>query len=426
MGLSDRVALYKRIEAVRGRPLIVYVTSSRSGAPAQIARDAVSEILAQLTTLPADATALDLFVVSDGGDGTVAWRIVSLIRERVKKFAVLVPQAAFSAATLIALGADEIVMHAHGNLGPTDPQISNPKSGLNFGSEDLAAFLGFARDEVKLKDEASMLELFKGFCQEVNFIGVGVAARSAQLSSTMGEKLLGLHLTADTDKEKVKRIAGALNKKYFHHGYPVSRSEAKEIGLNITAADGDLASLMWAAWLDLEAELELREPFLPIRILKQNPQCAPLFAPVPQINVPPGLPAQIFQQWLQGFLQQFGMVQVPPAAFQLIHGVVESARHATRCVSAGEIFGTRSQDLQIKVSIVADRQGWVDVPLPPDPPAAGTETSSGAGLAGDEGLQSHPDQPAELPQPLVDAAPPPTTGIDAAKKPGKKKRRAKN
>lgn len=367
MGLSDRVGLYKRIEAKRGRPLVVYVTSSRQGAPAQIARDAVPEILAQLTTLPNDTAALDLLLVSDGGDGTVAWRIVSLIRERVKKFSVLVPQAAFSAATLIALGADEIVMHAHGNLGPTDPQISNAKTGLQFGSEDLSAFLGFARGEVKLKDEASLLELFKGFCREVGFVGIGVAARSAQLTSTMGEKLLSLHLDAAADKEKVKRISGALNKKYFHHGYPVSRSEAKEIGLNVTAADGELAELMWSAWLDLESELELREPFLPIKILKQAPQCAQLFSPVPQLNVPAGLPAQLFQQWLQAHLQQFGMASVPPASFQLIHGVVESARHATRCISAGEIFGSRSPDLQIKVAVVPDRQGWVDVPLPPAP-----------------------------------------------------------
>ena len=99
--------------------VIAYVTSSRQGSQAGIAGDIVPELLMQLDALPAGTKELDLLLVSNGGDPTVAWRVVSLIRERVAKLSVLIPQAAFSAATLIALGADEIVMHPHGNLGPT-------------------------------------------------------------------------------------------------------------------------------------------------------------------------------------------------------------------------------------------------------------------------------------------------------------------
>src|SRR5690606_11319025 len=106
---------------------------------------------------------------------TVAWRVVTLIRERVRKLSVLVPQAAYSAATLIALGADEIVMHPNGNLGPTDPQITvrtkrapdGPVEEIKFGSEDLGAFLRFAREEVGLSDQAHLMKVFAKFCQSV-------------------------------------------------------------------------------------------------------------------------------------------------------------------------------------------------------------------------------------------------------------------
>ena len=108
MTFSDRLELFKQLENLRERPLIVYVTSARRGAEGKMAKDAVPELLDQLQTLEASTKALDLLLVSDGGDPTVAWSIASLIRERVKEFAVLVPQAAYSAATLIALGADEI------------------------------------------------------------------------------------------------------------------------------------------------------------------------------------------------------------------------------------------------------------------------------------------------------------------------------
>src|SRR5437588_11893040 len=103
MPLRRRLALYQRLEKKRGRPLIVYITSTREGSGGAISGDVVPEIQDQLQALPQGTKALDLLLVSQGGDPTVAWRIVSLIRERVEKFSVLVPQAAFSAATLIVL-----------------------------------------------------------------------------------------------------------------------------------------------------------------------------------------------------------------------------------------------------------------------------------------------------------------------------------
>jgi hypothetical protein len=343
MALPERIELYKAIEAERKRPLIVYVTSMRRNAEAQIARDAICEVLAQLQKLPKETGKLDLLLGSNGGDGTVAWRIVSLIRERVPDFSVMVPQAAFSAATLIALGANEIVMHPHANLGPTDPQITNRIKNVQFGSEDLAAFLKFARDEVGLTDQLPMLELFKQFSAEVGFVGIGVAARSAQLTQTMGEKLLRLHMKSESQMQKAKLISEALNKKFFHHGYPVSRSEAKEIGLPVAPSNPKIEELMWNVWLDIEQELKFREPFSPVNILKNDPACAALFSPVV-----PGA-------------AQLG---VPAAKMTQIASVMESHRHATRFILEGDILAMRLADLNLKISVVQYKEGWVDMPIP--------------------------------------------------------------
>jgi ClpP class serine protease len=157
MALAERLKLYAELEEARNnRPLIVYVTSPRLGAGGEMAADAIPELTDQTSRLPAETDGLDLLIVSDGGDPTVAWRAVTLLRERVKKLAVLIPQAAYSAATLLALGADEIVMHPNGNLGPVDPQLSVKKQGEteggHFGFEDMTGFLEFARKEVGLTD----------------------------------------------------------------------------------------------------------------------------------------------------------------------------------------------------------------------------------------------------------------------------------
>jgi hypothetical protein len=389
MPLAERIEIYRQIEQLRGQPLIVYVTSNRPNTHAAIARDAVAEILAQLEMLPANTKALDLLVVSDGGDPSVAWRIVSLIRERVSGFGVLVPQAAFSAATLIALGANEIVMHPHGNLGPTDPQISNSKTGVQFGSEDLAAFINFARDEVKLSEQGALCDLFKEFSKEVGFVGIGVAARSAQLTVSMAEKLLQLHMNDEAGRKKAVQIAQALNKKYFHHGYLLSRTEAKEIGLPITESDPKLDIAMWNIWLDLQQEMKIREPFNPIQVLKESPQCSALFSPVSQAIMPAGLLANFYQQWLQGFMQQNAIQQIPPASFDLIHAVIESCRHSSRCITSGELFASRSPELQIRVSTVVHRAGWLDVAIPQQASDATTVVTSQKQL---ETNGPHPDQ----------------------------------
>ena len=125
MPYQERIDLYKAIEKLRGKPLIVYVTSSRPGPGASglMAGDVIHEFANQLLKIPNDVEEVDILIVSNGGDATVAWRVISMLREKFKRVSVLLPYAAFSAATLLALGADEIVMHPFSNLGPVDPQL---------------------------------------------------------------------------------------------------------------------------------------------------------------------------------------------------------------------------------------------------------------------------------------------------------------
>jgi len=365
--LPERIKLYRQLERKRGHPVIVYVTSRRRNGAGEIATDAVPEVHAQLQALPDSAAELDLYLVSNGGDGTVAWRIVSLIRERVKKFAVLVPEGAFSAATLIALGADEIVMHPNGNLGPTDPQIISPgerrKDGtsgqVKFGYEDLAAFLSFAEEQVGINDQSLKLEVFKQFCNEVGSLTIGIAARSSQLTVNMGEQLLGLHMK-DEQKRKARTISEALNKKFFHHGYPVSRNEAKEIGLKLAKPDPSVEATMWAIWQDIAEELQLREPFLPLALLADDPRFASLFGPVPQVSIPNGIPPQLMQQVLANVLQSVPVVQVPPKPYQLIHALMESPRLNSRYVSEGVIIANRQPDLKVSIALLQQKASWRD------------------------------------------------------------------
>lgn len=77
-----------------------------------------------------DVETLNVVLHSPGGDGTVVEKFVDLCRAQCKKFRVIIPNEAKSAATLISLGADEIVMGPPSELGPIDAQIEIIANGL--------------------------------------------------------------------------------------------------------------------------------------------------------------------------------------------------------------------------------------------------------------------------------------------------------
>lgn len=372
MGLEQRLAIYAQIEAIRGCPLISYVTSSRRGAEGNMSPDVLPGILDQLLLLPKESKKVDLLIVSNGGDPTVAWRIMSLLRERVSEVAVLIPQAAFSAATLLALGANEIVMHPCGNLGPVDPQIQVQRQRpggqgsemIHFGSEDLAAFLRFVKDSVGLSDQEHLKSAFQLFCQEAGAVPIGISSRASQLSVSMGEKLLRMHMKNDAEGQKAKTIAETLNKKFFHHGYPVGRNEAREIGLKAIDPEENLETLMWQAWQDLEAEMQCRDPFNYMHEIEQSAVATLLFAPIPQANIPAGLPPALAQQVLQQILQQIGVTALPGVNYQKKQAILESPRQASAFFTRGMIFAKRDSDLKISVNDVVLFSGWGNIPLP--------------------------------------------------------------
>ena len=169
MGFKKRLEICRQIEEHRQHPLLVYVTSKREGIEAEMATDALPYLIDQLDGLPDGTANLDFLVVSFGGDPMVAWRIMSLIRQRVERVAVLVPQSAYSAATLLALGADEIVMHPNGHLGPVDMQVSTVGEGgrRHYSTEDIRAFLDFVRNSLSITHQEHLRRLFEVTCKEL-------------------------------------------------------------------------------------------------------------------------------------------------------------------------------------------------------------------------------------------------------------------
>lgn len=68
-------------------------------------------------------TSIDVIIHSPGGSPEATESLVKLLRNRFNSVRFIVPSIAKSAATMLAMSGDEIILGKDAELGPTDPQI---------------------------------------------------------------------------------------------------------------------------------------------------------------------------------------------------------------------------------------------------------------------------------------------------------------
>lgn len=117
-----RQEIIKRIQSKTEKTLICYTAGIR----APISRDDVIGFTEMLHNIK-KGTSLDLMLHTPGGDIDTAEKLTSLLHSWTgpdNKLRVIVPDFAKSAGTLMALGANKIVMSDSSELGPIDPQVT--------------------------------------------------------------------------------------------------------------------------------------------------------------------------------------------------------------------------------------------------------------------------------------------------------------
>jgi hypothetical protein len=275
-GRTKRVSLISEIERVRGgRLLIAYVTSTRPGFEIQIADDVLPFLREHLEIGAAKARkGVDLFIHSNGGQGTTPWRIVSLIREYTKDFAVLVPHHAFSAATLIALGADTIIMHRMGCLGPIDPSVANPFNPAHpqnpgqlipISVEDVSAYFTLVKEDIGVQHEDELVQAVIALTEKIHPLALGNVQRSHRQSRMIARKLLRKHMPETEREHEIDQIIENLKSNLYFHGHPINRIEAKtDLNLKVENASDELEQIMWALYEEYSKELKIMERFNPI------------------------------------------------------------------------------------------------------------------------------------------------------------------
>lgn len=272
----ERSELFKKIESARGSKVITYVTSDRQGpVSAKIAMDVIPLMSEQLRTI-GKVPKIDLVLFSAGGDTMVPWRLVSMIREYCDTFSVLVPYKAHSAATMIALGADEIVMTDMGELTPIDPSTANvfnpadpqnPQARIPISVEEVMAYFDLAKEGVGIKGDEELTKIFNKLADStpsVHPLALGNVNRTYKLIRLLAKRLLGSHQTK-LDEKAIDGIIDTLTEKLYSHQYVIGRREAKEdLGIKtVSYAEGELATLLTSLYESYRDEMVLHGQWSP-------------------------------------------------------------------------------------------------------------------------------------------------------------------
>jgi ATP-dependent protease ClpP protease subunit len=251
--LIRKKKLITDIERQRNSKILVYVSNMTMGYPE------VPRIYNRLRKL-GHVDRLDLFLVSFGGDIDAAFKIVSLCRQHCRHFSVIVPFLAKSAATLLSLGADEIVMGPISELGPIDPQIRHPESGIWGPAQALRDFLRFVENRVMTSKEPVLTaNLLMPIIEKLDPWILGNFERSNMVAIQYAEKLLEKYMLRGEHQDKIKEITRKLTEGYYSHGYGIDVNESKDIGLIVNETDQHLWDLIWMLYGIYHQEVILDE-----------------------------------------------------------------------------------------------------------------------------------------------------------------------
>lgn len=254
----SRQNLIKQIEEKTKRKLIIYFSNIFSPY-GSINRNDIAPFGDLLMDI--DGTMdLDLLINSGGGDIDSAEKIVFMCRNKCRGFRVIVPQYAKSAATLITLAADKIVMGYTSELGPIDPQISiTLRDGKMLTRPAYSYLQGLKTIRDEIKEDPSFIQTYLPLLEQLDPALLDYCKKAIERSKRFALKWLSKCMFKD-DYKRAESTAAKLTdiEKYITHGVVIGAKEAKdELGLEVDylEPDNDLWQRFWGLYCRYEVDI---------------------------------------------------------------------------------------------------------------------------------------------------------------------------
>lgn len=216
------------------RPLIIYAVDFLNQAKAQAAGSEVlldwsdkEGFIEAIQDIKGDA--VDILLHSPGGIAEAADSMVDIIRGRFQHVRFIVPNMAKSAATMLALSGDQILLDIASELGPIDPQFNFRKGDGSFVSAPAQAIIDqFEAAQKKIAKDPTILAPWLPILQQYGPSLYQQAQNAIKLSKNLVKKWLMKYMFKNYPKKEIL-ARGIANYLSNHNNF---KSHAKRIGLN--------------------------------------------------------------------------------------------------------------------------------------------------------------------------------------------------
>ena len=193
-----------------------------------------------------------LILVTSGGDPDAAYRIARCLQSNYSRFSLLVCGPCKSAGTLVAVGANELIISDHGELGPLDIQMRKKDEliGMQSGLVVLDALEFLRRESSEVFDHIWLRlhgnsdgaitfttaadlsaritsELIGKLYSQIDPLVIGEAERAINIARTYGDdlRMFGRNMI----KSQLERLIS----RYPSHGYVIDFEEAEFLFENV-------------------------------------------------------------------------------------------------------------------------------------------------------------------------------------------------
>ncbi len=243
--LTSNHGLLERISKRAGHTAVAIVLAPSVRLTAEVAHPLL-EVLAHV-----EGDHVDVVLDALGPATEETWRVVSLLREMFEGFDAIIPFAASPGATLVALGADQLVMGPASSLAPLEP--ARLKALEHADGQRIPLSVGDARHYLKfaatsLVDPAAKGAAMNRLIENLDPLVVGATARAHSANRLILERCLSTHLQGEDDAPRVEAICAEFADGPFTHRFPITRRDCRRLGLQVAGTDG-------ADWWAASAEL---------------------------------------------------------------------------------------------------------------------------------------------------------------------------
>src|SRR3984957_1251631 len=223
---KETQAIFTRFEKEMGLPLLAYWTSS-GGSICQ--NDVMA--MSQLLDTRKHGSAVGLFLHSAGATPEAALPLAPLLRSRFKRVVLFAPFECASAATMVALGANEIHIGPTSYLTAVDTSLKHQLSPVDSRNE----IVSVSQDEVSRilrlwKDQRVKGNPYPEVYRSLHPLVIGALDRSSSLSIRICQELLSYHMPTG---KRAAQISQKLNSTCPSHSYPITAREARKLGLSV-------------------------------------------------------------------------------------------------------------------------------------------------------------------------------------------------